>query len=248
MQTADKPEFVQLLNLCYSTLLKPLPPVESLTLWLTILEPYSIDQVRAALSQHMRESKFPPVPADVVTRMPKQSDDRPDVNEAWAIALRGRDERETVVWTQECAEAFSICSPVLEGGDEVGARMAFKAAYERLAEAARSSGLKIEWIMSLGHDPALREMAVTDAVRTGRLPIAQARVAVPTLAATETSCDPQTVEQNLSRLRALTSTIPNTTEKLARIRATESHAGREFTEQAKQATAQRVAAYEASHE
>lgn len=207
MQTADKPEFVQLLNLCYSTLLKPLPPVESLTLWLTILEPYSIDQVRAALSQHMRESKFPPVPADVVTRMPKQSDDRPDVNEAWAIALRGRDERETVVWTQECAEAFGIASSVLEEGDETGARMAFKAAYERLVEKARSEGRKAHWIKSLGHDPDLREATLVDAVRAGRLRIEEVRPLVAALQGPGNSYDESIAQQNLAHLRQLTDAI-----------------------------------------
>lgn len=247
MQNADKGEFVKTLNLCYATLLKPLPPVESLTLWLTILEPYSIEQVRAALSQHMRESKFPPVPADVVTRLPKESDGRPDANEAWAIALRSRDERDTVVWTQECAEAFSIASAVLDEGDEVGARMAFKAAYERLIEAARAVGTKAVWLKSLGHDPDLREQVLTDAVRAGRLQIAEVRAVVPALAAPVEASDPRKATQQLSKLRQMLATMPGTAEKLARLRSAEIEREREFTEDAKQTTARRVAEYEASH-
>ncbi|MFM0638058.1 hypothetical protein PQQ63_15255 [Paraburkholderia metrosideri] len=246
MQPADKAEFVKTLNLCYATLLKPLPPVESLGLWVTILEPYSIEQVRAALSQHMRESKFPPVPADVVTRLPKESDGRPDANEAWAIALRSRDERDTVVWTQECAEAFSICSAVLDGGDEVGARMAFKAAYERLAESARTHGHKVHWFMSLGHDPDIREAAAADAVRTGRLQIAQVRNLVPALAAPDASDTPDSAEQR-AQLRNLLATIPSAAERLEKLRLEEVEKGREFTEEAKRATARRVAEYEGSH-
>lgn len=246
MRQTDKPEFVKLLNLCYSTLLKPLPTFEAFDLWLTILEPYSIDQVRAALSQHMRESKFPPVPADVVSRMPKQSDDRPEANEAWAIALRSRDERDTVVWTQECAEAFAICSTVLDGGDEVGARMAFKAAYERVVERNRAAGRPVQWLMSLGFDPSLREAAASDAVRAGRLSLEHARKVVPALAAPDARATPEVAERQLARLNSMVASIPSTAEKLERIRAAESHAGREFTEQAKRIAAQRVSEYEGS--
>lgn len=247
MQNADKPEFVKTLNLCYATLLKPLPPVESLSLWFTILEPYSIEKVRTALSQHMRESKFPPVPADVVTRLPKESDGRPDANEAWAIALRSRDERDTVVWTQECAEAFSIASAVLDGGDEVGARMAFKAAYERLIEKSRAAGAKPQWLMSLGHDPALREAAAGDAVRAGRLSIEHARAAVPALAAPQSMDDPRKAEEGLARLRAMVGGIPSTAEKIARAREQQEAMQREILAIAKQATARRVAEYQSSH-
>ncbi|MFM0263301.1 hypothetical protein [Paraburkholderia sediminicola] len=213
MQHTDKAEFVQLLNLCYATLLKPLPPVEGLQLWLTVLEPYSIEQVRAALSQHMRESKFPPVPADVVTRMPKQSDDRPDANEAWAIALRGRDERDTVVWTQECAEAFSIAASVLDD-DETGARMAFKAAYERLVERARADGRPVQWIASLGHDAAQREVVVIEAVRVGRLQLEHAKAFVPALSAPDSAYDPNIAQQNLARMREITAAASKPGEQL----------------------------------
>lgn len=244
MHQSEKAEFVKTLNLCYATLLKPLPPVEALSLWWAVLEPYSLDQVRAALSQHMRESKFPPVPADVVTRLPRESDGRPDANEAWAISLRSRDERETVVWTQECAEAFETAREVLDVGDEVGARMAFKAKYERLVEEARASGKPAQWVKSLGHDPALREAAITEAVRGGRLSLADARVVLPALAAPEEVGDPAQAEANLARLRQLVGAIPSAAEKLARAQQERERSQREATEQAKARAAQLVAEYE----
>ena len=247
MRPADKPEFVKLLNLCYSTLLKPLPPFESIDLWLTVLEPYSIEQVRGALSMHMRESKFPPMPADVVQRLPRESDGRPDANEAWAIALRSRDERDTVVWTHECAEAFAVATPVLEGGDEVGARMAFKAAYERLVEQHRADGTPAQWVKSLGHDPDLREAVLTEAVRAGRLQLADVRAVAPQLAAPEERFDPGVAEAGLARLRALVGGIPSTREKLDRIRAAHTEADREATVDAKLRAAARVAEYQAAH-
>lgn len=247
MRPTDKAEFVKLLNLCYSTLLKPLPPFEAIDLWLRVLEPYSFEQVSSALSTHMRESKFPPVPADVVTRLPRESDGRPDANEAWAIALRSRDERDTVVWTQECAQAFAIALPVLNGGDEVGARMAFKAAYERLVERARAERQGACWLKSLGHDPDLRESVLTEAVRAGRLQLADVRNVVPALAAPDETIDPRAAEQGLARLHALVGTIPSAREKLERIQAAHATRDRESTEAAKRRAAEQVSTYEASH-
>lgn len=247
MKSTDKAAFAETLNLCYATQLKPLPGAAALNLWFTLLAPYSIEQVSDALAKHMAESSFAPVPADVIKRLPKESDGRPDANEAWAIALRSRDERDTVVWTQECAEAFSIASAVLEEGDEVGARMAFKAAYERLIEAARAVGTKAVWLKSLGHDPDLREQVLTDAVRAGRLQIAEVRAVVPALAAPVEASDPRKAAQQLSKLRQMLATMPSTAEKLARLRSAEIEREREFTEDAKQNTARRVAEYEASH-
>lgn len=244
MRPTDKPEFVKLLNLCYSTLLKPLPPFESIDLWLTVLEPYSIEQVRGALSAHMRESKFPPMPADVVQRLPRESDGRPDANEAWAIALRSRDERDTVVWTQECAEAFSVATSVLDGSDEVGARMAFKAAYERIVERNRANSAPVQWLTSLGYDPELRERAVADAVRAGRLALSHAQAIVPALAAPDEPFDAAVAESNLARLRAMVGGIPSARERLAQKMAENAKVLRENLETAKRASARRVAEYE----
>ncbi|WP_431068183.1 hypothetical protein [Ralstonia holmesii] len=204
MRPSDQSEFVKLLNLCYSTLLRPLPTFEAIDLWQTILEPYSIEQVRVALSAHMRESKFPPMPADVVARMPKASDVRPEVDEAWAIAIRAADESETVVWTTEIAEAWHVAQPVFHG-DEIGARMAFKAAYARIVERNRGVNAAPEWVVSQGHDSGRRKEVLAQAVREGRLQLEQAKSAVPLLAGPggkedEPTADAKAVE-NLQRIK-----------------------------------------------
>lgn len=91
-------------------------------------------------------------------------------NEAWALALHSIDEQETVVWTPEIARAFAAAKPVLSGGDKVGARMAFLAAYERELAAAKAEARPPEWMVSLGHDPQRREIVLNDAVSAGKLP------------------------------------------------------------------------------
>lgn len=247
MKPTDKAAFAETLNLCYATQLKPLPGAAALNLWFTLLAPYSIEQVSDALAKHMAESSFAPVPADVIKRLPRESDGRPDANEAWAIALRSRDERDTVVWTQECAQAFAIASAVLDEGDEVGARMAFKAAYERLIEAARAQGSKAQWVASLGHDPHLREQVLTDAVHTGRLLLADVKAVVPALAAPVEAYDTEKARRNLAAIKAMIGAAASARDVVAQQRAREIQAEAERLEFRKLETAVRVADYERSH-
>lgn len=98
------------------------------------------------------------------------ADGRPGRDEAWAIALAGSDEFNTVVLTDEIRQAISAAAPILEAGDKVGARMAFLSAYDRLVTEARSEKRPANWSVSLGFDPELRARAIEDAVRMKQLP------------------------------------------------------------------------------
>lgn len=207
MTPANKPEFLAVLSRTFRTLRQPVPEPEILNVWWAKLDPHPLEAVAQAFSKHLDVSEFAPTPAAILKHLPKESDGHPDANEAWAISLRGRDERETVVWTQECAQAFGVASPVLEEGDETGARMAFKAAYERLVEKARSEGRKAHWLKSIGHDPDLREAALVEAVHAGRLRIEEVRPLVPALQGPGNSYDESIAQQNLARLRQLTASI-----------------------------------------
>lgn len=90
----------------------------------------------------------------------------PTANEAWSLVLAGRDESDTVVWTEQIAEAAGIAQPVLDSGDEVGARMAFRDAYDRIL---RERPEKPRWFASLGSDHERRTAALDRAVRAGLL-------------------------------------------------------------------------------
>ena len=245
----DFDNFARVLDAAYSLHSKSLT-ADARALFFAALGDHSLADVRKALSAHVKDpqrGQFPPKPADIIAQLTSGAakDGRPEPDEAWAIALRSRDERDTVVWTQECAEAFAVAMPVLEGGDEVGARMAFKAAYARVVDQARREALPAAWITSLGHDPQQREAAVTEAVRTGRLALAHAAAIVPALAAPDTPIDPQVAERNLAKLRAMVGGIPSAKERLARIHAASTALDREQLAEAKQRTAARVAEYEA---
>lgn len=134
---------------------------------------YPLQLVHAALDAHVADpvaGKFLPMPADVIAKLQARAgeDGRPTADEAWATALLAADERETVVWTAETAEAFAIARSVLDAGDDVGARMAFRAAYDRLVGVARREARRVEWMASLGADPERRALALEAAAKAGR--------------------------------------------------------------------------------
>ncbi len=138
------------------------------------LMPYPVGAVLMGLDAHVRDperGKFMPMPSDVVAQIDRmiQQDGRPAPEEAWAIAVPSRDERETVVWTEEIAMAWEVAWPVLQLRDEVGARVAFRDTYRRLVDEARHARRPIRWFASEGHDASRRQIALQAAVRLGRL-------------------------------------------------------------------------------
>ncbi len=143
-------------------------------LFFSAMMDYSLEDVRMALSAHCKDAKagkFPPKPADLIDQIEKsiKADGRPGAEEAWATALGAQSELNTVVWTSETAEAFSICQPVLAASGSISARKTFLEAYLRLVAAARLEYLPTQWLVSLGQDVTHREIALKQAQRAGRL-------------------------------------------------------------------------------
>lgn len=104
-------------------------------------------------------------------------DGRPGADEAWAMIPR--DEFTSAVMTEEMAEALHIAQPLLDEGDQVAARMAFKEAYARIVDANKRNGIKPKWFPSLGHDKEGREVVLVEAVRLGRLGVEHAAKLLP---------------------------------------------------------------------
>lgn len=109
---------------------------------------------------------------------------RPVANEAWSVAVCALDERNTVVWTDEMAQAWGAALPIAESGDMVGARMAFIAAYERLVRTARDERRVPAVVVSIGWDTDNRIAAVEKAVQLGYMPPSEAQQYLPAPAAT----------------------------------------------------------------
>jgi hypothetical protein len=233
MDISQKPQFLQELTKAMSAYSKPLPEKALLTAWWETLRPFPLQVVALAFAQYCDENgEFAPVPAGIAKRC-KLLDGRPGDEEAWASALLSRNEAATVVWTSETAEAFAIVAPILQVGDEIGARMAFKAAYNRLVASARASMKPAVWSVSLGWDIEGRKQALENAVAVGRLP-------APQLIAIAGPSQPEEVDlKGLERLKVeMAKLVPASAR-----RAAEREAEREAEARKKQEISKQVIGY-----
>lgn len=135
-------------------------------------------QVIEALSRCRKEVRGALTLHDVVSRL---EDGRPGPEEAWAMIPMS--EADTAVWTTEASQAFGVAIGLLDAGDKVAARMAFKETYTRLVQQARLNGKPTNWHVTLGHDPRARDSVLVAAVEAGRIPLERARAYSPELPA-----------------------------------------------------------------
>jgi len=239
MQTADKRQFIELLTDTLAAYGKPLPEGALLKAWWDNLEPFPLAVVRAAMQAYRDENgEFAPVPAGIAKRC-KVMDGRPTADEAWAISLTSRDEADTVVWTAEMAQAFALCRPVLDMGDEVGARRSFIDAYNRAVTEARQAGVPAKWEVSQGWDLRKREAAITRAQTAGLLAAPVVREMIPYSGDLEAG--KQECPEGLKRVKEELAKLQDAREKLAQRRAVELEAERQATAARKQEIAEQVA-------
>jgi hypothetical protein len=146
----------------------------AVAMYFRALAAHSIGEVVGAMDAHVKDEaacRFFPLPGQLAGQIKAvQADDgRPGAEEAWAIAVAAQDERVTIVWTDEIAQAMASAKPIMDMGDEVGARMAFKEAYLRLVAEARQRRAPMQWVAALGHDEAGRASALREAAAKGRV-------------------------------------------------------------------------------
>jgi hypothetical protein len=166
MKDIDSERFFNFLEGCGDTYGKEIKPAQAIIFFNALAE-FSFAEVEQSFCDHIKKSRFFPTPADIIGNIPKASmATHIGADEAWTIALRSMDEAQTVVLTDEIMQARSIAWDVWNDGDKVGARMAFKSAYERLVLNSPAP----KWKVSLGHDSRLREEAIKKAVTQGLLP------------------------------------------------------------------------------
>ena len=106
-------------------------------------------------------------PAEIFNRI---DDGRPGPEEAWAEICKP--DSETIIWTQEMADARRVIAELRNQGDMIAARMAFKEAYERFVMTARAHRIPVKFQVSLGYDKLGHAPALADAVRRNVLPLA----------------------------------------------------------------------------
>lgn len=220
MRDADFHQFVELLDGCYALLGREKAlngPAKAL--FFRALGVHSIEAVRAGFDAHVKDpqrGRFPPTPADVIAQIEGlvADDGRPGAEEAWAMCSNADDESETVVWSAEMSQAYSVASSLMQAGDHIGARMAFKEAYSRLVDAARRERKPVAWSVSLGHDASKRQAALMAAETRGLLAAGDALRLAPPVSDMHTtatlllenasqSADVQAVKDRVAALKAL---------------------------------------------
>lgn len=178
----DKSRFVRAFAAHAAVFNKPVTD-DLVGIYWAILSDFLIEDVERAFVMHIKTSRFFPMPAELMELIPSAAIAKHiGADEAWAIALASFDERETVVWTQQIAEAKAIAQDVFNAGDEIGARMAFKDAYNRIIASASTP----EWQVCQGWDKDRRSDVVTKAVQLGRLPAGHEQRYLPDPAPTVT--------------------------------------------------------------
>lgn len=172
MTENETQEFFALLDQACEVLGKPAKSVDAKMMFLSILAGYGYKNLRGAIFAHLSDpdrGRFVPTPADLKAQIDKalERDGRPTSDEAWAIAIQLQDESATVVSNDEISQAWGAARDIMP--DRVGARMAFKQAYERLIAEARANGRPVKWFPSLGMDVQGREGPLQEGVRKGLL-------------------------------------------------------------------------------
>ncbi|MFX1716721.1 hypothetical protein [Paraburkholderia sp. A1RO-5L] len=211
MRHEDTLEFTKSLQLCCKTLNKPMPEPDSMKFWLKLLEPYALEDVKAALLQHMRSgTTFAPVPRDVISYIDKTIDCWVSPDEAWAIASKsyakpGELEVNTVVTCNEIDQALDHVRHLLDAGDRFNASRAFKDVYTRIVDVERQKHAKPRWRISKGSDVSQHERVIGGAVREGRIALEDGRAAYPLLAGPgdDRPIDPKTAAENRSKVAGL---------------------------------------------
>lgn len=244
MRQSDYDEFANLIDDAYDMISvgKSSLSASARAMFFRAVAKYPMDVFRAALHAHIMSpaGKFLPQPAHINEQVEAMvsRDNRPDPEEAWAIALTGQDEASTVVWTAETAEAFSICRPVLISSGAISARKPFLAAYARLVAEARAERRPASWVLSLGWDKQHQVVAIKRAVGNGLLPAPAAAALLEGPAG-----DPTPDEDARAQLAKIKKLIDDAAAEKERARDAEAERVRMADEEFKRSTDDRVRQY-----
>jgi hypothetical protein len=173
MKNEDRNRFAEMLLGMADYYQRSLTPAVVEIYWQGLIE-YEYEDVAQVCTSHIRGNyggTFMPKVSDIIASL--DADDVnawPSPDEAWGIAVRTFDEADTCIVCDEIMTARESCEPVMNLGDEVGARMTFRDVFDRQRRAAIANGRKPKWWMTPGHDRTLRAQRLAEAVALKRLP------------------------------------------------------------------------------
>ena len=147
------------------------PSDGALILAFNLMKKYSLVDIKKGLIAHLTDpalGRFAPKPANVIFQIERiNHDGRLEADEAWSIAIKFLDENQTVVVNDEIAGALQLAGDIYADGDKTGARMAFRASYEKNVAQARKEGKPVRWWPSIGEDRSGRRAPLEQAVING---------------------------------------------------------------------------------
>lgn len=156
------------------------PTGEDVANWFELLADVPLAAIATAFQRHLTDTErgqYLPKPADIIRHLKSRHESaHPGPDEAWGMVLRlVNDERETGVLTDEMRTGWQTCQPILDVGDEVGARKCFIETYARCVQDAPPP----RWTVSLGTDPILRAQRLNEAVTARRISADHAQLLLP---------------------------------------------------------------------
>lgn len=157
-----------------------LPPFtdDRVEMWMGALSKFPAGSVKRSAESYVLSSKYRPQLADIVNGCIAQlAGGWLGADEAWA--LMPKSESESAMLTEEIAQAMAAAAPLLEVGDRVAARMAFRDAYTRLTDLAKIEGRLPVFFPSFGTDASGRVTVLANAVRAGQINLERATEALP---------------------------------------------------------------------
>lgn len=148
------------------------------------LAQYPLEAMQAALDAHVcsaERGRFMPLPADLIAQLEMaRFDGRPMAEEAWSTAIKSLDENDTIVWTEETAEAWYSCAnELMLVGDKFNASRGFIAKYDELVLAARKQNKPVVWQVAQGYDKDKRDQVIREAYKAKKISQAQAVTLLP---------------------------------------------------------------------
>jgi hypothetical protein len=155
MKESDIKRFFNFLEGCASVYDKEIKEAQA-KIFFNALAEYDFNAIEKSFNAHIRTSKFFPTPADIIQNIPKPKlACHIGADEAWQLALKAMDESNSVVLNEQIMKARECAMDVYWSGDKVGARMAFRDAYNRIILESPTPN----WFVSLGFDKDGREKA-----------------------------------------------------------------------------------------
>lgn len=192
MNAADRLPFFELIDITYDLIgktaaAKMIGPAAK-AMFFEDLERYPLDLIRAALSAHRSDpavGQFTPSPAHIIAQIEKRRRVAwLSADEAWAQVPKI--EGQPGLLNDVSAQALAIAAPLLAGGDDTAARMAFKACYTRLVDLAKLERRGPQYFVSPGGSYEEQAAVVAEGQRLGLLAAPPTTTAQQMLASSRT--------------------------------------------------------------